>query len=157
MKSFFDEFFSVDGFGKMKLFDFPFDTDVKEDENDGENHTYFHKVTDKYDELGQRISHVEKEVKDGKVLKDIKEEPKLQVVKNSDICNCVTTPSDEIKKLKEGYADELKHLKEDYSALAKDYDELSSKFDKIEEMYNNVKKENDAFKLGLRNLLDLEK
>ena len=144
MKSFFDEFFSVDGFGKMKLFDFPFDTDVKEDENDGENHTYFHKVTDKYDELGQRISHVEKEVKDGKVLKDIKEEPKLQAIdKPIDAHDCTT--------------DELKKLKEDYSVLSDKYDELVKKLSNIEDMYNNVKKENDAFKLGLRNLLSLEK
>jgi chromosome segregation ATPase len=144
MKSFFDEFFSVDGFGKMKLFDFPFDTDVKEDENDGENHTYFHKVTDKYDELGQRISHVEKEVKDGKVLKDIKEEPKLQAIdKPIDTHDCTT--------------DELKKLKEDYSVLSDKYDELVKKLSNIEDMYNNVKKENDAFKLGLRNLLSLEK
>lgn len=140
MKSFFDEFFSVDGFGKMKLFDFPFNTDAKEDENDGESHTYFHKVTDKYDELGQRISHVEKEVKDGKVLKDIKEEPKLQVIdKPTDVYDCTT--------------DELKKLKEDYSVLSDKYDELVKKLSNIEDMYNNVKKENDAFKLGLQNLL----
>lgn len=144
MKSFFDEFFSVDGFGKMKLFDFPFDTDVKEDENDGENHTYFHKVTDKYDELGQRISHVEKEVKDGKVLKDIKEEPKLQAIdKPIDTHDCTT--------------DELKKLKEDYATLSNEHAELAKKLSNIEDMYNNVKKENDAFKLGLRNLLSLEK
>lgn len=144
MKSFFDEFFSVDGFGKMKLFDFPFNTDMKEDENDGKSHTYFHKVADKYDELGHRISHVEKEVKDGKVLKDIKEEPKLQVIdKAIDVDDCTTN--------------ELKNLKEDYSVLSDKYDELVKKFNNIEDMYNNVKKENDAFKLGLRNLLSLEK
>lgn len=147
MKSFFDEFFSVDGFGKMKLFDFPFNTDAKEDENDGESHTYFHKVTDKYDELGQRISHVEKEVKDGKVLKDIKEEPKLQVIdKPISLSESCVSPIDELKK-----------LKEDYTTLSNEHAELAKKLDKIEEMYNNVKKENDAFKLGLRNLLRLEK
>ena len=147
MKSFFDEFFSVDGFGKMKLFDFPFNTDAKEDENDGESHTYFHKVTDKYDELGQRISHVEKEVKDGKVLKDIKEEPKLQVIdKPISLSESCVSPIDELKK-----------LKEDYVTLSNEHAELAKKLDKIEEMYNNVKKENDAFKLGLQNLLSLEK
>lgn len=150
MKSFFDDFFNVDGFGNMKLFDFPFDTDAKEDENDGKSHTYFHKVADKYDESGQRISHVEKEVKDGKVLKDIKdsinpviekkEEPKLKAIdKPMDVCDCVTN--------------ELEKLKEDYSVLSNKYDELVKKFSNIEDMYNNVKKENDTFKLGLRNLL----
>ena len=127
MKSFFDEFFNVDGFGNMKLFDFPFDTDAKEDENDGKSHTYFHKVADKYDESGQRISHVEKEVKDGKVLKDIKEEPKLQVV--LDDKNVLTSVN---------VMDELNALKKEHEQLKGFYDELRQKYSNLNEVYTNT-------------------
>lgn len=127
MKSFFDDFFSVDGFGNMKLFDFPFDMDAKEDENDGKSHTYFHKVADKYDELGQRISHVEKEVKDGKVLKDIKEEPKLQAV--LDDKNVLTSVN---------VMDELNALKKEHEQLKKYYDELRQKYSNLNEVYTNT-------------------
>lgn len=127
MKSFFDEFFSVDGFGNMKLFDFPFNTDAKEDENDGKSHTYFHKVADKYDELGQRISHVEKEVKDGKVLKDIKEEPKLQVaLDGKDALTSVNI------------MDELNALKKEHEQLKGLYDELQQKYSNLNEVYTNT-------------------
>lgn len=127
MKSFFDEFFNVDGFGNMKLFDFPFDTDAKEDENDGKSHTYFHKVADKYDESGQRISHVEKEVKDGKVLKDIKEEPKLKaVLDNKDVLTSVNV------------MDELNALKKEHEQLKKCYDELRQKYSNLNEVYTNT-------------------
>lgn len=127
MKSFFDEFFNVDGFGNMKLFDFPFNTDMKEDENDGKSHTYFHKVADKYDELGQRISHVEKEVKDGKVLKDIKEEPKLKaVLDNKDVLTSVNV------------MDELNALKKEHEQLKKCYDELRQKYSNLNEVYTNT-------------------
>lgn len=127
MKSFFDDFFNVDGFGNMKLFDFPFDTDMKEDENDGKSHTYFHKVADKYDELGQRISHVEKEVKDGKVLKDIKEEPKLKaVLDNKDVLTSVNV------------MDELNALKKEHEQLKKCYDELRQKYSNLNEVYTNT-------------------
>ena len=127
MKSFFDEFFNVDGFGNMKLFDFPFNTDAKEDENDGKSHTYFHKVADKYDESGQRISHVEKEVKDGKVLKDIKEEPKLQaVLDGKDALTSVNV------------MDELNALKKEHEQLKGFYDELQQKYSNINEVYTNT-------------------
>ena len=42
-----------------------------ENKEDGENHSYFHRIVNKYDENGRQISHKEKEVKDGKVLKDV--------------------------------------------------------------------------------------
>lgn len=43
--------------------------DNKEDENE---HSYYHKVADTYED-GNHTSHIEKEVKDGEVLKDVKE------------------------------------------------------------------------------------
>lgn len=136
MKSFFEEVFG-DSFGR--LFDFPF---TEKETNDEDMHSYFHSISEKYKD-GKRVSHVEKEVKDGKVLKDVKEEPKLQVIdKPIDLFESCVSPSDEVKK-----------LKEDYATLSNEHAELAKKLDKIEEMYNNVKKENDAFKLGLRNLL----
>lgn len=48
--------------------------DNKEDENE---HSYYHKVADTYED-GNHTSHIEKEVKDGEVLKDVKETYQLE-------------------------------------------------------------------------------
>lgn len=49
--------------------------DEKKNEND---HSYFHTIEDKYDN-GKHVSHIEKEVKDGKVIKDINNTFKIEV------------------------------------------------------------------------------
>ena len=55
---------------------------IKEFEKDEDNkeigkRSYFHKITDEY-ENGKKVSHTEKEVKNGNVIKDINENYKLE-------------------------------------------------------------------------------
>lgn len=47
----------------------------KEEKENG--HSYYHRVEDKYDN-GKHVSHVEKEIKDGEVIKDIKDIFKIE-------------------------------------------------------------------------------
>jgi len=54
----------------------------KDDENVKDTHSYYHKVKDTYD-YGKHTSHIEKEIKDGEVLKDIK-----QTFEIDDKCHC---------------------------------------------------------------------
>lgn len=66
---FFDDFFGTDF---NKTFSDMLEAFKKEQEKEGENKedsSYFHKVFDKY-ENGEHVEHEEKEVKDGKVIKD---------------------------------------------------------------------------------------
>lgn len=136
MKSFFEEVFG-DSFGR--LFDFPF---TEKETNDEDMHSYFHSISEKY-KNGKRVSHVEKEVKDGKVLKDVKEEPKLQVIdKPIDLFESCVSPSDEVKNLREEYEEEMKKLKEDHISLTNKYNELVNRLDAM-------KDENDKLKVDL--------
>ena len=141
MKSFLDYFFGDDDFFE------PF-TFVGTKDNDHE-HSYYHCVSDKY-ENGKRTSHIEKEVKDGKVLKDVKEEnliePKEEPKK---LESCCKESPDELKTLKENYA----QLRDNYKDLGEDYKKLEKKLDTIEELYNKVKRENDNLKKGIKNLI----
>jgi len=99
MKSFFDE-----------MFDSIFDGG----ENEGKGHTYFYGVSDKY-ENGERVSHMEKEVKDGKVLKDVKED-----------------------KLFKG-SEEPKKLNGDNEELRRKLDEVTEKYNKLKEEHEDLK------------------
>ena len=79
----------------------------KEEKDKKEDHSYFHTVTDTYDN-GEHISHKEKEVKDGKVLKDVNETFKIEDkkeccsnIKNSceEVCNNdITWYEDKLKE-----------------------------------------------------------
>lgn len=120
MKSFFDDFFGNSFCG---LFDFPF---TEKETNDEDMHSYFHSISEKYKD-GKRVSHVEKEVKDGKVLKDVKEKPKLQLV--SDNKNVSTSVN---------VMDELNTLKKEHEQLKECYDELRQKYSNLNEVYTNT-------------------
>lgn len=65
-----------------EVFDNKVNTNDVKDEN---NHSYFHSVKDKY-KNGEHISHSEKEIKDGKVIKDVDNSIELENKKNC-ICN----------------------------------------------------------------------
>ena len=77
-------------------------TDDVKDEN---NHSYFHSVKDKY-KNGEHISHSEKEIKDGKVIKDVNNRINLEDKKNckcgDNVCKCNKTDNvkDENNQLK---------------------------------------------------------
>lgn len=133
MKSFFEEVFG-NSFGW--LFDFPFN---EKEANDEDMHSYFHSISEKYKD-GKRVSHVEKEVKDGKVLKDVKEEPKLQVIdKPISLSESCVSPIDELKKLREEYEEEMKKLKEDHISLTNKYNELANRLDAVKDENNKLK------------------
>lgn len=59
--------------------------DFKNEKDNVKDSSYYYKVEDKYNN-GKRISHKEKEVKDGKILKDVNETYKIdnKIYKNKD-------------------------------------------------------------------------
>ena len=74
-----------------EVFENKVNTDDVKDEN---NHSYFHSVKDKY-KNGEHISHSEKEIKDGKVIKDVNNRINLEDKKNckcdDNVCKCNKT------------------------------------------------------------------
>lgn len=64
-----------------EVFDNKVNTDNVKDEN---NHSYFHSVKDEY-KNGEHVSHSEKEIKDGKVIKDAGNSICLE---NKNACKC---------------------------------------------------------------------
>lgn len=69
-----------------------FDNKVNTDDVSNEkNHSYFHSVKDNY-KNGEHVSHSEKEIKDGKVIKDVNNSVNLEDKKNckcnENVCKC---------------------------------------------------------------------
>ena len=86
-------------------------------------HSYFHEVADEY-ENGEHISHKEKEVKDGKVLKDV------------DTTKCLTNKKEENKDVDETVDDLRKTIesyKKVFKKLKRENKELRKKLAKKEE------------------------
>ena len=77
-----------------EVFDNKVNTDDVKDEN---NHSYFHSVKDKY-KNGEHVSHSEKEIKDGKVIKDVNHFGNIEDKKNckcdDNVCKCDKKVSD---------------------------------------------------------------
>lgn len=147
---FFDDFFGTDF---NKTFSDMLEAFKKEQEKEDENKkdsSYFHKVFDKY-ENGEHVEHVEKEVKDGKVIKDdgyIKETNKdctslsdqgnasgfkyndcpVDTCNNSDKCRY----DGEIASLKET----IKNLRLKNASLELNYNTLKEKYEKIDKEKN---------------------
>ena len=88
--------------GLNEVFDDKTNTD---DVRNDKNHSYFHSVNDKY-KNGEHISHIEKEIKDGKVIKDVNNSVSLEDKKNctcnENVCKCNKTDNvkDENNQLK---------------------------------------------------------
>ena len=81
-EEFLKEFFETKTFDD--LFNEVFDKKVKtNDVKDNNNHSYFHSVKDEY-KNGEHVSHSEKEIKDGKLIKDVDNSIELENKKN---CN----------------------------------------------------------------------
>lgn len=141
--NFFDDFFGTD-FNKT-LSDM-LEAFKKEQEKEGENKkdsSYFHKVFDKY-ENGEHVEHAEKEVKDGKVIKDngyVKETNKDCISLNNqgnasglkyndypiDLCDNSGKRDDEIAELNET----IKKLRLKNASLELNYNTLKEKYEKI--------------------------
>ena len=77
------EFFGTKTFDDLfnEVFDNKVNTDNVKDNN---NHSYFHSVKDEY-KNGEHVSHSEKEIKDGKLIKDVDNSIELE---NKNICKC---------------------------------------------------------------------
>jgi hypothetical protein len=110
--------------------------DDEKDEEKEDTHTYYHKVCDKYED-GKRVSHVEKEVKDGKVLKDVKDTPKIEAKCDA---KCIGPKNEhEVKQTEtdkeyEKLSAEYKKLKAQHNVLAKEYNNM------CDELYEAQKK-----------------
>lgn len=109
--------------------------DVKEEETP--SHSYFHKVSDCFED-GKHVSHAEKEVKDGKVIKDIDEKPTASIEGTKEECSCKDKEcicEKENKKLN-------KWLTSAENALCEKDEQISTLKNEI----NALKKENSSLK-----------
>lgn len=166
--NFFDDFFGTDF---NKAFSDMLEAFKKEQEKGDENKkdsSYFHKVFDKY-ENGEHVEHVEKEVKDGKVIKDdgyVKETNKdcislgiqgnasglkhndcpVDTCDNSDKCRY----GDEIASLKET----IKKLRLRNASLKLNYNTLKEKYEKIDKEKSRWVNEYNEMRDKYRNLLN---
>ena len=124
-----------------EVFDNKVNTDEVKDEN---NHSYFHSVKDMY-ENGEHISHSEKEIKDGKVIKDVDNCLEIENKKN---CKCNDNACKCDKKLyekKEIEKEELIHnLKKFFSnrkdCTCHDYDALKGINNHLEQSLRSAEK-----------------
>ena len=160
---FFDDFFGTDF---NKTFSDMLEAFKKEQTKGDENKkdsSYFHKVFDKY-ENGEHVEHVEKEVKDGKVIKDdgyIKETNKDCIslsdqgnasglkyndcpIDICDKCKCeseIAELYETIKKLRLKNASlELNYntLKEKYEKIDKEKSRWINKYNEMRDKYQNL-------------------
>lgn len=163
---FFDDFFGTDF---NKTFSDMLEAFKKEQTKGDENKkdsSYFHKVFDKY-ENGEHVEHVEKEVKDGKVIKDdgyIKETNKdcislsdqgnasglkyndcpIDTCDKCDKCKCeseIAELNETIKKLRLKNASlELNYntLKEKYEKIDKEKSRWINKYNEMRDKYRNL-------------------
>ena len=160
---FFDDFFGTDF---NKTFSDMLEAFKKEHEKEDENtkdSSYFHNVFDKY-ENGEHVEHVEKEVKDGKVIKDdgyVKETNKDCIslsdqgnasglkhndcpIDTCDKCKCeseIAELNETIKKLRLKNASlELNYntLKEKYEKIDKEKSRWINKYNEMRDKYRNL-------------------
>lgn len=141
--NFFDDFFGTD-FNKTlsDMLEAFKKEQEKEDENKKDS-SYFHKVFDKY-ENGEHVEHTEKEVKDGKVIKDdgyVKETNKDCISLNDqgnasglkyndcpiDLCDNSGKCDAEIAELNET----IKKLRFQNDFFRKQYDALKKEYEKV--------------------------
>ena len=121
-----------------EVFDNKVNTDDVKDEN---NHSYFHSVKDKY-KNGEHVSHSEKEIKDGKVIKDVNNSVSLEDKKNctcnENVCKCdkklyekKETEYDALKGINKHLEQSLKSAENALIEKDKKIAELESKLDAV--------------------------
>ena len=135
-------------FGLEKFFGRPFDelfnevfgelTNEEKDEEDV-NHSYFHSIKDKYED-GEHVYHQEKEVKDGKVLKDEKKTFALDD-KGCKCCKSVEVKDGNEQKKCDSTVDEDNFFVKEINKLKDE----KRKNDKLEE-------ENDNYRIKLHRI-----
>ena len=125
----------------------------KSEKEDSENevHSYYHRVADKYDN-GDHVSHVEKEVKDGKVLKNEEynnwEGHTLMGEKSignckEDTCKCKKDDDSKLayyKELAEKYKKDFQRASADRNMYLKQINVLLERIGKMEKKFEDIKK-----------------
>lgn len=142
----FEEVFGTPTFGEL-LNDYydelmeKFDGDEEKDDEKTETHSYFHSIKDKYED-GEHVSHKEKEIKDGKVIKDEQFDYTHSLEDGKGCCKeekeCCKENCDEKKPTSHGKY--YKELSEHYKGRAKDLEkenqELKEKLAEVEAQKN---------------------
>ena len=155
-------------FGTSKTFDDlfneVFDNKVNTDDvKDQNNHSYFHSVKDKY-KNGEHVSHSEKEIKDGKVIKDVNNSVSLEDKKNctcnENVCKCdkklyekKETEYDALKGINKHLEQSLKSAENALIEKDKKIAELESKLYEVTKdknyLLNKFEEIKNAFKIKL--------
>ena len=163
---FFDDFFGTDF---NKTFSDMLEAFKKEQEKEGENKedsSYFHKVFDKY-ENGEHVEHEEKEVKDGKVIKDecyaketnkdcisLSDQSNVSGLKYNDYpidtCDNSGKRDAEIVELNET----IKKLRLKNASLELNYNTLKEKYEKINKEKNKWVNEYNEMRNKYRNIVN---
>lgn len=141
-----------------------FDNKVNTDDVSNEkNHFYFHSVKDKY-KNGEHVSHSEKEIKDGKVIKDVNNSVSLEDKKNctcnENVCKCdkklyekKETEYDALKGINKHLEQSLKSAENALIEKDKKIAELESKLYEVTKdknyLLNKFEEIKNAFKIKL--------
>ena len=141
-----------------------FDNKVNTDDvRNDKNHSYFHSVNDKY-KNGEHISHIEKEIKDGKVIKDVNNSVSLEDKKNctcnENVCKCdkklyekKETEYDALKGINKHLEQSLKSAENALIEKDKKIAELESKLYEVTKdknyLLNKFEEIKNAFKIKL--------
>ena len=141
-----------------------FDNKVNTDDVSNEkNHSYFHSVKDKY-KNGEHVSHSEKEIKDGKVIKDVNNSVSLEDKKNctcnENVCKCdrklyekKETEYDALKGMNKHLEQSLKSAENALIEKDKKIAELESKLYEVTKdknyLLNKFEEIKNAFKIKL--------
>lgn len=97
-----------------------------------ENYSYYHKVEDKFD--NEEHTHTEKEVKNGRVLKDIKKTYKLGNKKNDEPKKITSDTEQCVEKTANEKDVEIKKLNATIDNLMNENKKLEEKIKRIEDL-----------------------
>ena len=137
IEKFFEEIFGTKLFND--LFKDEFDNTVNAEEKEDEGgHSYFHSVKDEYKD-GEHVSHSEKEIKDGKVIKDVVDSTKLS---DKSGCKCEGNVCDSNKKCEDKETG-ITLLREANKHLSQELMEQKAKVAELERMLKKVTKDKE--------------
>ena len=120
------------------LFNEVFDNKVNTDDvSNKRNHSYFHSVKDKY-KNGENVCHSEKEIEDGKVIKDVNyvnysvnTDDKKNCKCNDNVCKCDSKLYEKLKGINKHLEQSLKSAENTLIEKDKKIAELESKLDAV--------------------------
>ena len=124
-----------------------FDNKVNTDDVSNEkNHSYFHSVKDKY-KNGEHVSHSEKEIKDGKVIKDVNNSVSLEDKKNctcnENVCKCDRKLYEKKETEYEALKGMNKHLEQSLQSAENALIEKDKKIAELERKLSEVTKDKE--------------